>query len=125
MQRHPGPLVLSVAALHFFVYAFLDFALEDSGPGRLVEVGDFEDVGRIDPVVGAAAHDVVAGDVELVDGDLQKGMLATIYIFRHVQQTGLRQAHCREAREERGTYITVGRRVYLAIGQGRHLGRQM
>jgi hypothetical protein len=84
VQRHPGPLVLSVPALHFFVYAFLDFALEDSGTGRLVEVGDFEDVGRIDPVVGTAAHDVVAGDIELVDGDLQKLTLAVFCIFAYM-----------------------------------------
>lgn len=27
-------------------------------------------MGRIDPVVGAAAHDMVAGDIELVDRDV-------------------------------------------------------
>ena len=51
-------LVLSVAALDLLVDIFLDFTLEDAGPRRLVEAGSFKNVGRIDPVVMAPAHDM-------------------------------------------------------------------
>lgn len=48
------------------MHALLDFALEDAGSGRLVVVGDLEDVGSVDPVVGAPAHYMVARDIALV-----------------------------------------------------------
>lgn len=54
------------------MHPLLDFALENTGPGRLVEVCYLEDVCRIDPVVSAASHDMVAGDIELVDGNLRQ-----------------------------------------------------
>jgi hypothetical protein len=39
------------------VLALLDLALENARPLRLVEAGDLEDLSRIEPAVGAAAHD--------------------------------------------------------------------
>jgi hypothetical protein len=63
VERHPSALVFSVASLHLLVHAFLDFALEDSGAGGLVEIGDLEDVCCIDPVVCATSHYMVASDV--------------------------------------------------------------
>jgi hypothetical protein len=62
-------LVFAVASLHLLVHTLLYLALQNTGPARLVVVGDLEDVGSVDPVVGAAAHDVVAIDVAFVDGD--------------------------------------------------------
>lgn len=70
-QRNPGALVLSIAALHLLVDALLDLALEDAGAGGLVVVGHLEDMGRIDPVVGAASHDMVAIDVAFINGHLR------------------------------------------------------
>lgn len=69
-EGDPGALVLAIAALDLLVHALLHFALEDAGARRLVVVGHLEDVGGVDPVVGAAAHDMVAVDIALVDGDL-------------------------------------------------------
>jgi hypothetical protein len=69
-QRDPCALVFSIATLDLFVGSLLDFPLEDACAGGLVEVGDFENVCCVDPVVGAAAHDMVALDVELVDGHI-------------------------------------------------------
>jgi hypothetical protein len=71
VQRHPSPLVLAVAALDLLVDALLHFALEDAGARRLVEAGDLQDMGCIDPVVGATAHNMVAGYIGLVDGHLE------------------------------------------------------
>lgn len=49
-------------------------SLISPGSGRLVVIGDFEDVGCVDPVVGAASHYLVAGDHELVYGDIAVGL---------------------------------------------------
>ena len=60
-------LVFSIPALHLLVDAFLHLSLENSCPRGLVIVGHFQDVCRIDPVVGAAAHDMVGSDGVFVD----------------------------------------------------------
>jgi hypothetical protein len=70
LERYPCALVFAITALDLFMHALLDFALEDTGSGGLVVVGYLEDVGCVDPVVGATAHDMVAVDIALVDGDL-------------------------------------------------------
>lgn len=64
-------LIFSIPSLHLLVDAFLHFSLENSCPRRLVIVGHFQDVGRIDPVVGAAAHDMVGTDGVFVDWNLR------------------------------------------------------
>lgn len=48
----------------------LNFSFKNPGSSRLVEVGDFQNMGRIDPVVGAPSHDMIASDIEFVDRDL-------------------------------------------------------
>ena len=50
-------LVLSVSALHFFVLAFLYLSLKNTGSLRFVESCDFQYLGRVEPRVGAPAHD--------------------------------------------------------------------
>lgn len=70
LKWNPCALILSIATLHLLVNALLHFALEDTGSGRLVVIGYLEDVGCVDPVVGAAAHDMVAVDIALIHGDL-------------------------------------------------------
>lgn len=59
-------LVFAISTLHLLVHALLHLALQDTRARRLVVVGDFEDVRRVDPVVGAPAHDVVAADIVFV-----------------------------------------------------------
>jgi hypothetical protein len=70
LKRYPCSLVLSISALHLLVHALLHFALEDTGSGGLVIVGNLEDMCSVDPVVGAASHNMVAVDIALVDRDL-------------------------------------------------------
>ena len=70
IEGNPGALVLAIAALNLFVHAFLHLALEDARASGLVVVGDFEDVGCVDPVVGTTAHDVVAIDIAFIDRDI-------------------------------------------------------
>ena len=60
-------LVFSIPALHLLVDALLHFSLENSCPRGLVIIGHFQDVRRIDPVVGASAHDMVGSDGVFVD----------------------------------------------------------
>jgi hypothetical protein len=71
LERYPCALVLSIAALHLLVHALLHFALEDAGPGGLIVVGYLEDMGSVDPVVGAPSHNMVAVDIAFVDRDLR------------------------------------------------------
>ena len=52
------------------MYSLLYLALEDSGPTGFIIFGDFQDVGSVDPVIGSAAHTMVAFAVELVDRHL-------------------------------------------------------
>lgn len=44
-------LIFSIAALDLLVHAILDVFFQTSCSGRLVETGDLQDVGSIDPVV--------------------------------------------------------------------------
>jgi len=60
-------LVFSVSTLHLLVDTLLHLALKDSGPTGFVVLGDFQDVGSVDPVVCSASHTVVALAIELVD----------------------------------------------------------
>lgn len=71
-ERYPCALVFAIATLDLLVHALLHLALEDAGSRRLVIVGYLEDVRSVDPVVGTAAHDMVAVDIALVDGDLRR-----------------------------------------------------
>lgn len=53
------------------MHSFLHFTLKNPGSGRLVVVGDLQDMSGIDPVVGPTAHNMVAVDIVFVDGHLQ------------------------------------------------------
>lgn len=48
----------------------LHLSLEYSSPLRFVEIGDLEDMCCIDPIVGAPAHYMIAGDAVFVYGNL-------------------------------------------------------
>ena len=63
-------LIFAIATLHLLVDSLLDLTLENPRPRGLVVVGYLEDVRRIDPVVGAASHDVVRADGVLIDRHL-------------------------------------------------------
>lgn len=69
-------MVLAIAALDFFMHALLYLTLEDAGTSWLVKVGDLKNVRSIDPVVSAAAHDMIAFDIELVDWDLSRTVMS-------------------------------------------------
>ena len=63
-------LVFPVASLNFLVHTLLYFPLQDSCPGRLVVVGNLQDVGGIYVMVSPPAHDMVSLDIELEHWDL-------------------------------------------------------
>lgn len=63
-------LVFAVSTLHFLMNPLLHLPLQDTGSRRLVEVGYFKDMRRIDPVIRATAHDMVAFDIDFVDRHL-------------------------------------------------------
>ena len=54
------------------MYAFLHLSFKDSCSRGLIEFRDLQDVCRIDPVVGASAHDMVPCTAEFVDRDLAR-----------------------------------------------------
>lgn len=49
-------LVLSVASLHLFVFAFLDFALQHASPLWLIKPCDFQNLRRVEPGIRAPSH---------------------------------------------------------------------
>lgn len=69
-EWYPGPLILSISTLHLLMHAFLNFALENAGTGGFVVVGNLQNMRRIDPIVGATSHDMVAINIAFVDWDL-------------------------------------------------------
>lgn len=74
-------LIFPVAALDLFVDILLDVALEDAGPGWLVEASGFQDVGGVDPVVLSAAHNMffqVGSELVFVDGNLEESKLLAL-----------------------------------------------
>lgn len=69
-------LELSITSLDLFVISLLYVALENSSSRRFVEAGGFQNVRRIDPVVGLAPHYMLslciwAYKLEFPDGILQ------------------------------------------------------
>lgn len=56
VEGDPCALVLSITALHLFVYTLLDLALEDTGALRFVQADDLEDLSCIEPAIGPSAH---------------------------------------------------------------------
>lgn len=115
-ERYPCSLVLSIAALDLLVHAFLHLSLQNAGSCRFVVVGHLQDVGGVDPVVGASAHNMVAVDIAFV----HRNLLAVSSLSQTCKCTtaGFAVGHVRE----RIANIAVGRRVYLAIWRRRHGG---
>ena len=70
VSHNARTLVLSIATLDLLVYTLLHFPFEDPRPCWLIETCNLQDVGSVDPVVGSPAHDMVASNLEFVDGDL-------------------------------------------------------
>lgn len=60
-------LVFSIPALNLLVCALLHLSFEDSCARRLVEFRNLQDVCGIDPVVDPSSHDMITGDIELVN----------------------------------------------------------
>lgn len=78
LALHPRTLVFAITSLNLFVHTLLHLALENAGSAGLVIVRDLQDVCSIDPVVGSAAHAVVALAVVLVDRDLSASMISRV-----------------------------------------------
>jgi hypothetical protein len=63
-------LVFSISTLHLLVYTLLHLTLEDSGSTGFIVLGDFQNMGSVDPVVCSASHTMVALAIEFVYRDL-------------------------------------------------------
>ena len=50
--------------------SLLDLPLKDPSSGRLVEIGNFENMSGIDPVIGPSSHNLVAIHHKFVDRNL-------------------------------------------------------
>ena len=73
LERDPCSLIFSITALDLFVRFFLNFSLQNSRSGRLVEPRSFQDVCGIDPVVLPTSHDMffeVHAELEFIDRNL-------------------------------------------------------
>lgn len=53
-------LVFAITALDLLMHAFLYLSFQYPRSGRLVKVCDFQNVRGIDPIIGSAAHYMVA-----------------------------------------------------------------
>lgn len=49
-------LIFTVTALHLLMFSLLDLAFQDARPLGLVKSSDLEDLSRVQPRVGPAAH---------------------------------------------------------------------
>lgn len=56
--------------LHLLMNTFLDLPFQDPRSCRLVEVGNFQDMCRINPIVRPTAHDRVDTTEAFIDRDL-------------------------------------------------------
>ena len=63
MADSPLTLVLPVTPLDLLMLPFLDLPFQNSCSSWLVECGDLENVGGIDIVIVASAHDMVSADI--------------------------------------------------------------
>lgn len=64
----PRALVLSVTALYFFVFSSKNLLFQYLCALSLIDAGNLEDLGSIEPAVRAAAHDGDTVDLHFVDG---------------------------------------------------------
>ena len=68
-------LIFAIAALNLLMVPLLHFLLQDPRPVWFVEASYLEDVGSVDIIVGAAAHDMfdasTGGNRDLIDGNLE------------------------------------------------------
>lgn len=74
------------------MHVLLHLTLEDSRSGGLVKAGSFEDVGGINPVVLATAHDMffqVGAELILPDGYLQEEGQASATMNKHLTKETL------------------------------------
>lgn len=71
-------LVFPIPSLHFLMNTLLNFSFEYPGPLRFVIVSHFEYMGGINPVVLAAAHDMISFYVEFENRDLRSVSIMAI-----------------------------------------------
>ena len=70
VERNPGALILSIAALHLFVNPLLYISLQYPRPRRLVVIAHFQDMRRVDVIIGPTAHHTMSFDIEFKDRNL-------------------------------------------------------
>jgi hypothetical protein len=63
----PHTLILAIPALHLLMHSLLHLTFEDARASRLVVVGDFQNVGRVNPVVRATPHHMVVVHRQFID----------------------------------------------------------
>ena len=63
-------LILSISTLHLFMDSLLDVSFQDPRPGWFVIVAHFQDMGSVDVIVAAPAHDRGAFGIEFKYGYL-------------------------------------------------------
>lgn len=112
MEGSGHTLIFPISALHLLVDTLLNFSLEYACSSGLVIAGHLQDVGSIDPVVGATAHDMVAVNIVLVNRHLRP--------VRHVSGEGAegRCSHCYTWRSIYDSFITEVLRRSRARGIG-------
>lgn len=71
-----------------------DLFLKDFGALALVDARDLEDLGRIEPTVGASAHDGDAVYLHLVDGDARVDGLGRVSRGRGGKEVREQRARC-------------------------------
>ena len=99
-------MILSIASLNLLMGSLLHLALEDSRSCWLVEARGFQDVGCVDPVIMAPAHDMF---FEI--------MAKLVFPDRHLKLSKRQQGHrCKEKRrspkERQGRRLTP---LYVAL----------
>lgn len=65
MERNPGTLILPIATLHLLMHSLLYIPLQNPRPCGLIIVAHFQDMRRVNVIIGSAAHHTVTLDVEL------------------------------------------------------------
>lgn len=70
--------------------AFLDLSLQNASARGLVVRRNFQDVGRIDPVISFPAHDMIArARIEFVDGHIRVRCGVNLLIRCHSRELTL------------------------------------
>lgn len=65
-------LIFAITSLHFLMRVFLNLSFQNSRTSRFVELGNFQNMRGVDPIVGSSTHNMVAINIILVYGNLHR-----------------------------------------------------